>query len=192
MIEHIKQQINNSIEVKKSLNPDDIFKAAKIISDALKLGGKVLLCGNGGSAADCQHVAAELVIRFRSSVQRHSLPAIALTCDSSILTAGGNDIGFDNIFSRQIEGLGAKNDVLIGISTSGNSKNVINAVKIAKEKSIKTIGLLGCDGGELAKICDHSIIVNSHETARIQESHLLIEHILCDLIERILFSEQFK
>lgn len=192
MIEHIKQQINNSIEVKKSLNPDDIFKAAKIISDALKLGGKVLLCGNGGSAADCQHVAAELVIRFRSSVQRQSLPAIALTCDSSILTAGGNDIGFDNIFSRQIEGLGAKNDVLIGISTSGNSKNVINAVKTAKEKSIKTIGLLGCDGGELAKICDHSIIVISHETARIQESHLLIEHILCDLIERILFSEQFK
>ncbi len=188
----IKHQIDQSIEVKKTLNINDIYSAAVILVEALKNNNKILLCGNGGSAADCQHIAAELVVRFRSSIKRNSLPAIALTTDTSILTAGGNDLGFDNIFSQQIMGLGNKGDVLLAISTSGNSKNVINAVKVAREKHIKCIGLLGCNGGILSSLCDLSIIVNSIETARIQESHLLIEHILCDLIERILFPELFK
>jgi D-sedoheptulose 7-phosphate isomerase len=187
----IIEQINESIRLKSQLDIAKIEKIARILAECLRNGNKILLCGNGGSAADCQHIAAELVIRFRSSVRRPALPAISLTCDTSILTAGGNDIGFDNIFAQQVAALGNENDILLGISTSGNSQNVINAINICKEKAIKTIGLLGMDGGQLAKICDFSIVVNHKETARIQESHLLIEHIWCDLIERILFPACF-
>lgn len=191
MIDHIKLQIKNSIEAKKKLDEQLIYNAAVVLSDSLLKNNKILLCGNGGSAADCQHIAAELVIRFRSSVKRKALPAIALTCDSSILTAGGNDIGFENIFAQQVEALGNDGDALISISTSGNSENVIRASKIAKEKNMKIIGLLGGDGGKLKEMCDIPIIVPVKETARIQESHLLIEHLLCDLIERIMFPDLF-
>ncbi len=191
MIDHIKLQIKNSIEAKKKLDEQLIYNAAVVLSDSLLKNNKILLCGNGGSAADCQHIAAELVIRFRSSVKRKALPAIALTCDSSILTAGGNDIGFENIFAQQVEALGNNGDALISISTSGNSENVIRASKIAKEKNMKIIGLLGGDGGKLKEMCDIPIIVPVKETARIQESHLLIEHLLCDLIERIMFPDLF-
>lgn len=192
MKEQILRQIDESIETKKSLDIAAIEGSAKMLAECLRSGSKILLCGNGGSAADCQHVAAELVIRFRSSVVRPALPAIALTCDTSILTAGGNDIGFDNIFAQQVAALGNTGDVLIGISTSGNSANVINAINAAKEKNMKIVGLLGMTGGKMLSLCDISIVVNHKETARIQESHLLIEHIWCDLIERMLFPEQFK
>ena len=191
MKEQILKQINESIETKKSLDILAIESSAKMLADCLRNGNKILLCGNGGSAADCQHIAAELMIRFRSSVIRPALPAIALTCDTSILTAGGNDIGFDNIFAQQVAALGNSGDILVGISTSGNSANVINAITVAKEKQMKVIGLLGMTGGKMLLLCDISITVEHQETARIQESHLLIEHIWCDLIERQLFPKQF-
>jgi D-sedoheptulose 7-phosphate isomerase len=191
MLDNIISQISASAATIKSLDATSINKSAIMLADCLKNGNKILLCGNGGSAADCQHFAAEMVIRFRASVNRPSLPAIALTCDTSILTAAGNDIGFDNIFAQQINGLGNKGDILIGISTSGNSTNVINAINTAKEKEIKVIGLLGKDGGNIKEMCDAFVIVNHNTTARIQESHILIEHIWCDLIERQLFPEQF-
>ena len=191
MINHIQQQIDASIKVKQSLETEKIYKSVNILADTLSQGNKILLCGNGGSAADCQHIAAELVVRFRSSVKRKALPAIALTCDTSILTAGGNDIGFENIFVQQVEALGNSGDALIAISTSGNSENVLRAANRAKEKGIKVIGLLGGDGGKIKEKCDLPIVVSSKETARIQEAHLLIEHILCDLIERIMFPDLF-
>ncbi|MDR0927660.1 MAG: D-sedoheptulose 7-phosphate isomerase [Ignavibacteria bacterium] len=187
----IKKQINASIETMQSLDIASIAEVARILANCFNSGNKLLLCGNGGSAADCQHIAAELVIRFRSSVKRPALPAIALTTDTSILTAGGNDIGFDNVFAQQVNALGNRGDVIIGISTSGNSPNVINAVTTAKDKGLHTIGLLGNDGGKLANMCDNFIIVRQSETARIQESHLLIEHILCDLIERQMYPHLF-
>ena len=134
MTENIISQMLDSAETIKALDVSAINSAAIMLAECLKKGNKVLLCGNGGSAADCQHFAAEMVIRFRASVDRPGLPAIALTCDTSILTAGGNDIGFDNIFSQQVSALGNKDDILIGISTSGSSQNLINAIKVAKEK----------------------------------------------------------
>ena len=177
MIEHIKSQITESALTMNSLDIDAINNAALLLVSCLRNGNKILLCGNGGSAADCQHFAAELVVRFRASVVRPSLPAIALTCDTSIITAGGNDIGFDNIFAQQVAGLGNANDILIGISTSGNSPNIINAIHSAKEKNMKVIGLLGKDGGEILTMCNSAVVVKNDITARIQESHILIEHI---------------
>lgn len=148
---------------------------------ALRAGGKVLLCGNGGSAADAQHVAAELVGRFAHV--RRGLPAIALTTDSSALTSIGNDFGFDHVFARQVEALARKGDVLIGISTSGNSRNVIEAVKMARKLGVTTIGLLGGSGGALKDLVDYVLIVPSHDTPRIQECHILIGHIWCAMID---------
>jgi len=191
ILENIIAQMTDAAALIKSLDVTSIKDTAIMLADCLQNRNKILLCGNGGSAADCQHFAAEMIIRFRASVDRPALPAIALTCDTSILTAGGNDIGFDNIFARQVSALGNKNDILIGISTSGNSKNIINAFDIAKEKEMKVIGLLGRDGGNILKKCDAAVIVNYGTTARIQEAHILIEHIWCDLIERQLFEEQF-
>ena len=173
----INSQIEDSVKTFNSLDATKIHLISEVIAKCFKNGGKMLLCGNGGSAADCQHFAAELVVRFRSNVNRPSLPAIALTCDTSTLTAGGNDLGFDSIFAQQVAGLGQANDILVGISTSGNSQNVINAINTAKDKSMITIGLLGCDGGKIKDICDYPVIVNHKTTARIQESHLLIYHI---------------
>lgn len=165
----------------------DIEKCGKKLAETIKNGKKILICGNGGSAADSQHIAAELVIRFRSHVSRPAIPAIALTVDTSILTAGANDIGFENVFSRQVEAFGNEGDVLIGISTSGNSENVIRAVKEAKARKVITIGLLGKDGGKLLNECDYSVVVESDSTARVQESHIMIGHIWCEMIEEILF-----
>lgn len=188
----IENQILDSTKTLASLDAVQINNCAKMLAQCLKNGGKVLLCGNGGSAADCQHFAAELVVRFRASVKRPSLPAIALTCDTSIITACGNDLGFDNIFAQQVSGLGNAGDILIGISTSGNSPNIINAIQVAQSKQMKTIGLLGNDGGKILAMCNAAIVVASHTTARIQEAHLLIEHLWCDAIERNMFPEQFE
>jgi len=158
-----------------------IFEAAGLITMCLRAGGKVLLFGNGGSAADAQHLAAEFVGRFVR--ERAGLPAIALTTDSSILTAVGNDYGFDQIFARQIQALGRPGDVAIAITTSGNSPNVIEGVKAAKKYNLKTIGLSGKDGGLLAKEADVAITIASTSTARIQECHIGVGHLLCQLTE---------
>lgn len=159
----------------------NVHRAGSMASDTLLNGGKILFCGNGGSAADSQHLAAELTGRFVND--RRPLAAIALTTDTSALTCIGNDYSFDEIFARQVAGMGRKGDLLIGISTSGNSRNVIRAVEEAKKLGVKTIGLLGRNGGELCSICDHSIVVPHNVTARIQECHILIGHTLCGLIE---------
>ena len=159
----------------------NIVDAAMLIARCLRGGGKLLLFGNGGSAADAQHLAAEFVGRFR--IERQALPAIALTTDSSILTAVGNDYGFDQIFARQVQALGRPGDVAIGISTSGNSPNVNSAITQATKQELKTIGLAGKDGGSLAKCVDISITVASTNAAMIQECHITIGHILCELVE---------
>jgi D-sedoheptulose 7-phosphate isomerase len=163
-----------------------VTKAANIIIKTIKAGNKILICGNGGSAADAQHLAAELVGRFEK--ERKALPAIAFTTDTSILTAVGNDYGYDAIFSRQVEGLGVTGDTLIGISTSGNSKNVIMAVEAGKNKGIKSIGLIGNDEGTLASMCDLAVIVPHSVTARIQEAHIFIIHFWVAYIEKELFA----
>ena len=160
---------------------DAIAEASKQVIDALSNGNKILVCGNGGSASDAQHIASELVGRFVK--HRRSLPAIALTTDTSAITAIGNDYGFDRIFSRQLEGLAVKGDILIGISTSGNSENVLKAISLAKEMGCKTIGLLGNDGGNIKNECDLSIVVPSAVTARIQEIHILIGHMICTFVD---------
>ena len=146
------------------------------------------MAGNGGSAADAQHLAGELVSRFY--FDRPGLSAIALTTDTSILTAIGNDYGFDRIFSRQIESIGENGDVLVAISTSGNSPNILNALKICKQKGITTLGLTGGTGGAMKEFCDHIVIVPSNETPVIQESHILIGHMLCGIIEEEIFGEK--
>jgi D-sedoheptulose 7-phosphate isomerase len=153
----------------------------EMLIDALRTGGKILVCGNGGSAADAQHIAAELVGRFGHT--RRGLPAIALTTDSSALTSIGNDFGFDAVFARQVEALARPGDVLIGISTSGNSRNVIAAIKTAAELGVTTLGLLGGNGGALKDMLDHALIAPSSDTPRIQECHILIGHIWCAMID---------
>ena len=161
---------------------NDVVAAGSLASTTLLNGGKILFCGNGGSAADSQHLAAELTGRFVND--RRPLAAIALSTDTSALTCIGNDYSFDEIFARQVAALGRTGDLLIGISTSGNSRNVIRAVEDAKEIGIKTIGFLGRDGGQLKNLCDYNIVVPSDVTARIQECHILIGHTLCGLIEQ--------
>jgi len=192
--EYIQSVIADSIETKQRLlanETETIMSTAKVLIQSLQQGGTILFCGNGGSAADCQHIAAELVVRLRGSVERRAIPAIALTTDSSILTACGNDYGYDEVFARSVEAYGKKGDVLVGITTSGNSPNVQKAVEKAKTQGVITIGLLGGTGGKLKNTCDHSLIVPSSVTARIQESHILIGHIWCELIEEALFPEKF-
>ena len=183
----IEQIFADSIAVKQETlkkNVTQIANAAEAIIEALKAGNKIMFCGNGGSAADSQHIAAEFVGRFQK--ERAAWPAIALTTDTSALTALGNDYTFDIIFSRQIQALGKKGDVLIGISTSGNSKNVLEALKIAKSMGIKTIGVTGGTGGQMVPLSDISIIAASPKTARIQESHLVIFHTICEIVENAL------
>jgi len=187
----IKSLIQQSIDTKKSFDDELIMlieKTANIMAAALDKGNKILICGNGGSAADAQHFAAELVGRFQK--ERKGLAAIALTTDTSIITAWTNDYNFDTVFERQVQALGKPGDVLVGISTSGNSTNVINAIKEAKRIGMTTIGLVGKGGGKMAKIneLDYNLIVPSQVTARIQESHIMIIHIWCELIENLLFS----
>jgi D-sedoheptulose 7-phosphate isomerase len=168
-------------------NGTKVNAAVNTIATSLRNGGKLLLCGNGGSAAEAQHIAAEYVSSLRHEFKRKSLPAIALTTDTSFITATGNDFGFETIFERQVESLGQAGDVLIGISTSGNSANVVRAVKKAKEKAMKTIGLTGRSGGEMVALCDITLKVPSDETMRIQECHLLVEHAIADLVEAQMF-----
>ncbi len=166
---------------------EDIVNFGILLGKRLKNGNKVLICGNGGSAADSQHFAAEIVGRFEA--ERKGFPAIALTTDTSALTAIGNDYGFDKVFSRQVEALGEKGDILIGISTSGNSPNVIEAVKTGARLGMFTVGFLGKDGGKLKDLVDKAFIVRHSSTARIQEVHLVLEHTLCKIIDMYLTGE---
>ncbi len=163
----------------------EIERCATLLAETLGEGNKVLVMGNGGSAADAQHLAAELVGRFL--LERRALPAIALTTDSSILTSVGNDFGFDEVFKRQVEGLAAAGDVVFGISTSGHSNNVFHALLKANEIGCRTVGLLGREGGNIAGIVDLPLIIGVQETPAIQEAHITIIHILCDLVEQALF-----
>lgn len=163
--------------------PEIVAEMADRIAAALGEGGKLLLCGNGGSAADAQHLAAELLVRLRASVNRRSLPALTLATDSSTLTACGNDFGFDDIFSRPLEGLGRAGDVLLGITTSGNSANVIKAFETARVMGITTLGFLGKDGGAALKLCDVALVVPTDETALAQEVHIAAGHALIEAIE---------
>jgi len=181
----IEKIFSESIATKQEtlkLNAESIENAAVVIKNALKDNRKLILFGNGGSAADSQHIAAEFIGRFQK--ERKAYAAIALTTDSSVITSIGNDYGFESIFSRQIEGLGQKGDVAIGISTSGNSKNVIAGIKAAKSAGLKTISLTGNNGGALARLSDINIDVPSKNTARIQETHICVGHIICELVER--------
>ncbi|MDD3374760.1 MAG: D-sedoheptulose 7-phosphate isomerase [Candidatus Omnitrophica bacterium] len=185
MKEIIRQIVSDSIAVKQKAvedNIDTLVRAVDAIGKTLKKDGKIILFGNGGSAADSQHVAAEFIGRFQK--ERKSIPAIALTTDTSILTALANDYSFDVVFSRQLEGLGTSKDIAIGLSTSGNSKNVFEAIKTAKKIGMKTISLTGGTGGLIARASDISIIVSSKNTARVQESHICLAHVICELVER--------
>ena len=178
MLEHEKV-IHRVMGSKKLLQA--LEEAAGMISLTLASGGKVMFCGNGGSAADAQHWAAEIVGRFQK--ERAAMAAIALTTDTSILTAVGNDYGYDTIFSRQVEGLGQQGDVLVGISTSGNSANILKAIGKAREKKMRVIGFTGKGGGKMADLCDILLAVPADNTARTQEVHELMGHILCELVE---------
>ena len=187
----ILSTLKESIDVKDRFikeNIDLIQSVADILASCITSGHKILIFGNGGSAADAQHIAAEFVNRFQ--IERPPLAALALTTDTSIITSIGNDYHFDDIFLKQILAIGRKDDIAIGISTSGNSKNVIKAVDAARNIGIITIGFTG-RGGELAKCTDHVFAVNSDITARIQEAHAILGHTLCDLVDRILFPEKF-
>jgi len=190
MLESIRQQFLESAALKQEAArtlAGPVAVAAEMALAALRGGHKVLLCGNGGSAADAQHIAAELVGRYTR--ERPGYPAIALTTDTSNLTAIGNDYGFDRIFARQVEALGQAGDVLIAISTSGNSPNVLRAVEQARALGVKTVGLAGRDGGALVAATDLCLIAPHQVTARIQELHITIGHILCDLVEAALVGE---
>ena len=192
MQKYLKNQIAASAATKEKILADE--KLLKIIEDVAtacvnvyKNSKKTMIAGNGGSAADAQHIAAELVGRY--GFDRPSLPSLALTTDTSNLTAIGNDYGYDKVFSRQLEGMGQEGDLFIGISTSGNSQNVINAFLSAKEKGIISVALVGRDGGKMAEMADYAIIIPSNDTPRIQESHILIGHIICDVIEKEIFGD---
>lgn len=189
-LDAVYNEIEESIALKKKIKDElseKIIEISEILVECIKNGGKILLCGNGGSAADAQHFAGELVVRLSSDYTRTAIPAIALSSDNFVLTACANDFGFEQVFSRQIEALGKPEDVLLCISTSGNSPNLIKAIEKAREKQMKTVGLLGKDGGRMAKLADFSLVVSSQKTQRIQEVHITICHILTSLIEKALF-----
>ncbi|EHE0559312.1 D-sedoheptulose 7-phosphate isomerase [Campylobacter upsaliensis] len=191
---YIKEHFEESIKVKKQILEDEalialIEKVAKELIKAYKDGKKTLLAGNGGSAADAQHMAGEFVSRFY--FDRPGIASIALTTDTSIITAIGNDYGYEKLFSRQVEAQGVSGDVFIGISTSGNSKNILEALKVCKQKGILSVGLTGASGGAMNELCDYCIKVPSSCTPRIQEAHLVIEHILCAIVEEELFGKGF-
>ncbi len=192
MRSYIKDQIKKSYETKQTIYKDDVLldkieDVARRCVALYKTDRKTILAGNGGSAADAQHIAAELVGRY--GFDRPSIPSLALTTDTSNLTAIGNDYGYNQVFSRQLAGMGQEGDIFFGISTSGNSQNIINAFEVAKEKGITTVALVGRDGGKMAQMADVALIVPSDFTPRIQESHILIGHILCDIIEKETFGE---
>jgi D-sedoheptulose 7-phosphate isomerase len=181
--------VADSIEVKRRYfaeHAGDVESAARVIAESFGAGGKLLICGNGGSAADAQHIAGEFVNQFLCK-DRRALPALALSTDGGVLTCIANDIGFEQVFARQVEAFGARGDVLLAITTSGNSPNVVAAVEQAREQGLKVVGLLGRDGGRVRALCDLALVVESGDTQRIQETHNLIGHILCDLVEQTLF-----
>jgi len=189
-MEDIRKQVEDSIRVMQALLTDDLLikeisNSAEVCVEALKAGRKILIAGNGGSAADAQHMAGELVNRFM--FERPGLSAIALTTDTSVLTSVSNDSGFEEVFSRQVEALGSEGDILILISTSGRSMNILKAAETAHKKNVSVIGLTGRTGGQMDKYCDLLIKVPSDNTPRIQECHILIEHILCSIIENKIF-----
>jgi len=186
----IIRQLRATAEIMSAIERDltpRIAEAVDLLATTFRSGRKLLVMGNGGSAADAQHLAAEIVGRFK--MERHGLPAIALTTDSSILTAIGNDYGFDAVFSRQVEALAGPGDLVVGISTSGTSRNVRLALELARDRGCRTMGLLGRGGGTIAGIVDLALIVPSADTPRIQEGHITIIHIICDLLERELFGD---
>ena len=190
----VKKQLAQSIETMTKVLNDEVIhnavvQAGRITAEAMKAGRKLMVCGNGGSAADAQHLVAEFVSRL--TVDRPALRAVALTTDTSILTAIGNDYSYDNVFERQVEALGLKGDVLLAISTSGNSKNCVKALKLAKSMGIHTIAYTGNQGGAMASLADINVIIPSDTTMNIQESHLALEHIFCMVVERFYFGEDF-
>ncbi len=191
MIDIITQTLKESVAAKEAAIRDNgqrIIETAHLMATCLMAGGKILLFGNGGSAADAQHIAAEFMNRFQT--ERIPLAAIALTTDTSIITSIGNDYHFDEIFTKQVMGLGRKNDVAIGITTSGNSPNVVKALTVASQRGMHTVAFTG-RGGKAVEIADTALTVPLGNTARIQESHILMGHMLCDLVDRILFPENF-
>jgi D-sedoheptulose 7-phosphate isomerase len=190
MKDEIIQTFRESADLKVRFirqNAEALVKIIKMVVETFKAGNKVLLFGNGGSAADAQHIAAEFVNRFQ--IERPPLPAIALTTDTSILTSISNDYGYADSFAKQVKALGKEGDVAIGISTSGTAANVLKAVKVAQEMGLKTVSLTGGDGGDLAKLTDIALVVDSSVTARIQEVHITIGHVLCEMVDRLLFQQ---
>jgi len=184
MINTINNEFSSHVEtilkVQKTMS-EDLKKASQLAVNTLKAGNKILLCGNGGSAADAQHIAAELTGRYKT--ERRGLAGIALTTDTSALTAIGNDYGYDRVFDRQVEALANKGDLIIGISTSGNSKNIVSALKLGKEMDCSTLGFSGRNGGDMNEVCDVNLIVPSDNTPRIQEMHILFGHTICQIID---------
>lgn len=195
MKEFIKQQINDSFQVKQEIFKNEqlvqlIEEVSKKTIEAYENGNKTLFAGNGGSAADAQHLAGEFVSRFY--FDRPGLASLALTTDTSILTAIGNDYGYEQLFARQIQANGAKGDIFFGISTSGNSSNIVRALEVAREQGIMTVGLTGSKSGKMDALCDYCIKVPSAETPRIQEAHILIGHIICAVVEEAIFGKEFN
>src|SRR5215831_3433953 len=187
IVEHFKLSAELKLRT-ADLVSDAILDAINLIVKSCRSGNKVLICGNGGSAADAQHIAAEFMNRLRGDFERPGIPAIALTTDTSFLTSYANDIGYEGVFARQVQALGQPDDALIAISTSGNSANVILAVHAAREKGIKTVGLCG-EGGTLTTLVDQAVVVPSRDTQHVQETLLTIEHIICAAVEEILFPQ---
>lgn len=193
-INTIKKVFSESIEVKKKVidsNLHEIEKISLLCTESIKAGGKLVFCGNGGSAADAQHLAAELLVRLRSEINRRTLPALALALDTSSLTANGNDVGFESYYERMVTALCNKPDVLIAITTSSTSKNIIRALKAARAKNVSTVGFLGCGGGTAKELCDLAFIVPSNVTARIQESHITAGHAILEVVEDNLLAQGF-
>ncbi|HEX8709309.1 MAG TPA: D-sedoheptulose 7-phosphate isomerase [Pyrinomonadaceae bacterium] len=190
MNNHISAIVADSLDVKRRYfaeHSGEVERAAGMIAEAFAAGGKLLLFGNGGSSCDAQHIAGEFINRFLPQ-NRRALPAIALSTDGGVLTCIANDTGFDNIFARQVEALGAPGDICLAISTSGQSRNIVAAIERARAAGMKVIGLLGKDGGLCAPLCDLALVVASDDTQRIQETHNLIGHVICELVELALFT----
>ena len=192
--ENLKENIIKSNNTKLSLieHKKDIYKIIDLVVKKISAGGKIFLCGNGGSAADAQHLAAEFLVRLRPHVNRSPLPAISLALDTSTITACGNDYSFNKIFERNLDALGSKKDVLIVISTSGNSINILNVLKLAKKRNIRSIGFLGCNGGKAKKFCDLSVSIKEKETARIQEAQIFLGHFIFEQVENKIFFKNKK